>query len=388
MPLETVYTAEVQHLQILDEQGQLDEELAAEVRDVLTDDKVRELYCEMITSRVFDEAAFKLQRAGRMGTFPQNKGQEAATLGPAVALRRDGDQIVPSYRENIALMHHGLPMHTVLLHWMGDERGNVIPEGVGVTPVCVAIGAHIAHAAGHAMALKHFNQANDTDRVAMCFFGDGATSEGAFHDGLNFASVTKAPCIFVVQNNGWAISVPTHKQTASETFAQKAIAYGMPTLRVDGNDLFATYYAARKFTEAARRGEGPALIEAVTYRLADHTTADDAKRYRDPAEVAEAEKKDPFIRTRKFLEDRDLWDENAEQAQWDKARRIVREVVEAATKTPKPNSNDIFDYVFATPTPELIQQRDTRRTSSLGQQPQQGTLRNAPASSPRQAVHS
>ena len=374
MPLRTAYSAEIQHLSILDEHGNLDESLAEDIRDVLTDEKVRACYEEMITARVFDEAAFKLQRAGRMGTFPQNKGQEAAALGAALSLKKGYDQIVPSYRENLALMHHGLPMHTVLLHWMGDERGNDIPRDVCITPVCVAIGAHIAHAAGFGMGLNVLNELNDEDRVAMCFFGDGATSEGAFHDGMNFASVTKAPVVFVCQNNGWAISVPTKKQTASETFAQKALAYGMRTIQVDGNDLFAMYKASRDTVAAARKGDGPGFIEAVTYRLADHTTADDAKRYRDPAEVEKAQHRDPFVRLRKFLEARKLWDDDAETAAWDKARKTVSDVVAAATDIAKPDSNDIFDHVFEEMPAELRRQRDTRRTSSLGQDPSQVNL--------------
>lgn len=379
MPIETVYRGEVQRLEILDEQGRLDESLAADVRDVLTDDKVATLFEEMILARELDESAFKLQRSGRMGTFPQNKGQEAAALGAAVALRKGIDHIVPAYRENIALFHHGVPMHLILLHWMGDERGNAIPPELCVSPICVEIGAQVLHGAGIGWGFKLRNAREGTDRVCMTLFGDGATSEGDFHEGLNFASVMKAPVVFVCQNNGWAISVPTEKQSASQTFAQKAIAYGMPTIQADGNDLFASYKACRDMVEHARSGKGPAFVELTSYRLADHTTADDAKRYRSSSELEAAAKRDPFVRLRRFLEQAGKWDTARDAEAHDRAKKIVREVIEAATKIEKPLASDIFDYAFAELPPELQRQRATMATSSLGQNPQQETLRQRPA---------
>ncbi len=275
MPIKTVYTAQIEYLQILDENGVLDEKLA---KDTLTDDQVRYLYEFMITCRALDEIAFKLQRSGRMGTYPQNKGQEANAIGSGFAAKKGVDFLVPCYRENAALFLHGLPMHYILLHWMGDERGNQIPEGVQMTPLSIPIGTQMLHAAGIAWAFKLRKEA----RVAITYFGDGATSEGDFHEAMNFASTLQVPCVFYCQNNQWAISVPREIQMNSETVAQKAIAYGMPTIQVDGNDLFAVYKASRDAIERARAGGGPSFIEAVTYRLADHTTADDARRYRDP----------------------------------------------------------------------------------------------------------
>jgi pyruvate dehydrogenase E1 component alpha subunit len=375
MPIETVFSGEVKRLSILGPDGTLDEALAEDVRDVLTDDYVREIYGELLVCREFDEAAYRLQRSGRMGTFPQNKGQEAAALGPAIALRKGHDHIVPAYRENAALFHHGLPMHLVLLHWMGDERGNAIPKELCVSPICIEIGAQVLHGAGVAWAMRLQDKQTDDRRVCMTFFGDGATSEGDFHEGLNFASVMKSPTVFVCQNNGWAISVPTHLQSASRTFAQKALAYGMPTIQADGNDLFASYKAARDAVGHARAGNGPAFIELTTYRLADHTTADDASRYRPAGELEKAKLNDPLVRLRKFLEIRKLWDDDAETAGRDRAKKIVREVIEAATKIEKPASTDVFDHAFDTLPPELVRQRDTRRTSSLGQHPEQETLR-------------
>ena len=376
MGLKTVYQAEVKYLQIMDEDGRLDESLAADVRDVLSDERLVEMYREMIVARELDEAAFKLQRSGRMGTFPQNKGQEAVAFGAAAALKKGHDHILPSYRENAALFQHGLPMHYVLLHWMGDERGNQIdPNQYFVSPICVEIGAQCLHAAGWAWAFKLQNKKNGTDKVAMVFFGDGATSEGDFHEGMNFASVLKAPAVFVCQNNKWAISVPTSKQSASETFAQKALAYGMPTIQVDGNDVFAVYKACRDMVEHARQGEGPGFVEALTYRLADHTTADDASRYRPAEELEQARRQDPLLRVRKYLESRKLWDDARQAEAQERAKKIVREVIHAATSIEKPTPADMFDHCYAELPADLLLQRETMCTATLVQDPQQERLR-------------
>lgn len=374
MPLKSVYKTKIQHLSILDEEGRLDEALAEEVQDVLTDEKCVELLREMMVHRELDEAAFRLQRSGRMGTYPQNKGQEAVAVGVQLALKKGHDQIIPSYRENGALFQHGLPMHYILLHWMGDERGNAIPQKYAVSPVCVAIGAQCLHAAGWAWAFKLQNRKNGTDRIAAVFFGDGATSEGDFHEGMNFASVLKAPALFVCQNNGFAISVPTTKQSASETFAQKAVAYGMPTIQVDGNDLFAVYKAARDSVARIRAGEGPAFIEALTYRLADHTTADDASRYRTKEDLAAARTAEPFVRLRTYLSGKGMWDDQVEAAAVERAKKIVREVIEAATTIESPETSDIFNHAFADLPEDLRKQRDTLTTSVLVQEPQQERL--------------
>lgn len=370
MPRRVVYRAEVEFLQILDEDGHLDEELA---QHTLSDADVAELYEQMVICREFDETAFKLQRSGRMGTFPQNKGQEAASLGAAKALRKGIDYIVPYYRENPALFLHGLPMHYVLLHWMGDERGNAIPRNLSMNSLCVAIGAQTPHAVGIAWAFKLRKE----DRVVLCFIGDGATSTGDFHEGMNFAALMKVPCVFCCINNGYAISVPCCRQTASETFAQKALAYGMPTIQVDGNDLFAVYKAHRDAVERARSGGGPSFIEAVTYRLGDHTTADDARRYRPADELKNAVARDPLVRTRKYLESENLWGEGQEARLVERAKRIVHEVVEAALGIGKPAIEDLFDYTFNELPDEIKRQRRTMRTDSLGEEPGQEGLRPA-----------
>lgn len=367
MPLKTVYEAKIEYLQILDEDGNLDEKLA---KDTLTDEEVAKLYEFMILCRHYDEIAFKLQRSGRMGTYPQNKGQEAAAIGSGYAAKKGKDFLAPCYRENAALFLHGLPMENILLHWMGDERGNQIPEGVCMTPISIPIGTQMLHAAGVAWAFKIRKE----ERVAITYFGDGATSEGDFHEAMNFATALNLPCVFFCQNNQWAISVPRETQMASETVAQKAIAYGARGIQVDGNDLFAVYKASREAIERARKGGGVTLIEAVTYRLGDHTTADDARRYREEEEVEAWRRKDPMIRLRKYLEQRGLWDDATQQAAEAKAKKEVEEIVKRAEGIEPPTRDDIFDWTFAELPEEIERQKRTMRTSSLGQDPEQAGL--------------
>jgi pyruvate dehydrogenase E1 component alpha subunit len=368
MPRKTVFKAQIDHVSILDEHGHFDEKLA---KDTLSEDDVRFLYEQMVIYRHFDEVAFKLQRSGRMGTYPQNKGQEAAALGSGFAAKKGMDFLVPCYRENAALFLHGLPMHYILLHWMGDERGNQIPEGVHMTPIAIPIGTQMLHATGIGIAYKIRKE----PRCVVTYFGDGATSEGDFHEAMNFAASFQAPVVFFCQNNQWAISVPRETQTASETIAQKAIAYGMPGVQCDGNDLFAVYKCTREALDRARSGGGPSFIEAFTYRLGDHTTADDARRYRDPKELEAWIAKDPMIRTRKWLEARDLWDEEAQKKAEERARVIVAEVVKTAEGIEAPSTDDFFDHMYATLPPELEVQKRTLRTHSLGQNPEQSGLR-------------
>jgi len=371
MPKKTIYQARIDHIQILDEHGKLDEKLA---KDTLTDADVTFLYEQMSISRHYDEIAFRLQRSGRMGTYPQNKGQEAGPAGAGFVIKQRGsrDWIVPCYRENLALFLNGLPMENILLHWMGDERGNRIPEGVKILPISIPIGTHPLHAAGLAWAEKH----RKSGACAVTFFGDGATSEGDVHEAMNFASALKLPVVFFCQNNFWAISVPRSRQTGSETFAQKGLAYGMPCYQIDGNDIFASYKVTRDAIQTAVNDNQPVFIEAVTYRLGDHTTADDARRYRDPKELESWMKKDPLIRTRKYLESKGLWSDKKQKDLEARAKQIVDEVVKNAEGIAAPTKEDIFDWTFAELPPEIVRQKETMRTNSLGQMPEQEKLRS------------
>lgn len=371
MPTRTAYKTEIEHLQILDEQGKLDSKLA---KDTLSDEDVVFLYEQMSISRHYDEIAFKLQRSGRMGTYPQNKGQEAGPAGAGFAVRRHapGSWLVPCYRENLALFLNGLPMEHILLHWMGDERGNQIPDGVNITPISIPIGTHPLHGAGLAWSLKY--RGNPDKQVSVSFFGDGATSEGDVHEAMNFATALKVPAIFFCQNNRWAISVPIEKQMGSETVVQKACAYGMRAIQIDGNDIFASYKATRDAIAHAVKHNEPTFIEAVTYRLGDHTTADDARRYRDQAELDEWIGRDPLIRVRTYLQGKKIWDDTKQTELEAKAKDIVSSVVKNAEGIAAPTTDDIFNYTFAEVPAQLAKQRDTLRTTALGQNPQQETL--------------
>lgn len=372
MPSRTVYSATIDHLQILNEEGVLDEKLAPPgAPGTLTVEQVAFLYERMLECRHLDEVAFKLQRSGRIFTYPQNKGQEACALGSGFALRKGVDWLVPCYRENAALFLHGLPMGHILLHWAGDERGNAIPPGVNVTPIAIPIGTQMLHATGMAWAFKMRKE----DRVVCTYFGDGATSEGDFHEAMNFATAFNVPAIFFCQNNQWAISVPREQQMASETVAQKGIAYGATCVQVDGNDIFAVYKASYEARERARAGGGVTLIEAVTYRLGDHTTADDARRYRESKEVEAWVGKDPIIRTRRWLQSKGAWDDQKQAETSARIEATVKRIADEALNIPDPAVSEMFDSLYAEIPAELRKQRDTMHTHSLGQDPAQAGLR-------------
>ena len=360
MPARTVFTASIESVSILDEHGRFDAQLGA---DLIPDEDVIKLYEAMTVSRQFDQIAFKLQRSGRMGTYPENRGQEAASLGTAYALNND-DWLVPCYRENTGLFWRGLPMEYILLHWMGDERGNQIPTELCITPLAIPIGTQLLHAAGLAWACKYRKE----DRLACTFFGDGATSEGDFHEAMNFAANLDLPVIFLCQNNGWAISVPTKIQCSAPTLAQRGLAYGMESIQCDGNDIFAVVKVVKEAARRAREERRPTFIEAVTYRLGDHTTADDARRYRDEAELQLWLQRDPLVRLRNYLTERKMWNSTKEEALQTKAKEQVNAAAKRAEEIAATPSSEIFDAMYAEIPDEVRRQRDTMRTSSLGQE--------------------
>ena len=310
--------------------------------------------------RYLDEVAFKLQRSGRMGTYPQNMGQEATSLAAAYVLNQD-DWLVTCYRENCGLFWRGVPMEAILLHWMGDERGNAMPRPHFATPIAVPIGTQMLHATGLAWASKYRGE----KQIACTFFGDGATSEGDFHEAANFAANLDIPVVFCCQNNFWAISVPGKIQCSAPTVAQRGIAYGMPCLQVDGNDIFACVYAVKEAAERARKESRPTFIEMVTYRLGDHTTADDARRYRDQAEVDVWKLRDPLLRTRKFMESKKLWNSSKEDAMRQRIEVEVNAAVARSEQIVAPEVSDVFNYTFAELPSDLAQQRDSMQTHSL-----------------------
>ncbi|MBU2498803.1 MAG: pyruvate dehydrogenase (acetyl-transferring) E1 component subunit alpha [Proteobacteria bacterium] len=285
----------VEHLSILDETGRLDKGLEPEIPEEL----LLKLHRAMLLGRRFDERLLSLQRQGRVGTFAPITGQEASQLG-AVAALRPSDWMAPSFREMAAELWRGRSMESVILSYAGYNEGGRADEKGTTLPVSIPVGSQVLHAVGIAWAIKY----RQKDDVAMGFLGDGGTSEGDFHEGMNFAGVFQVPAVFVCQNNQWAISIPRSKQTRSETLAQKALAYGMPGIQVDGNDVLAVYAAATEAVERARSGGGPTMIECVTYRMMMHTTADDPKRYRKDEEVEAWKKRDPLIRFQKYLADK------------------------------------------------------------------------------------
>ena len=253
-----------------------------------------------------------------------------------------------------AALVRGLPLENVFFYNGGREEGNVAPQGINIFPVCIPVGTHMLHAVGFAYG-KQLQQQNV---VVATYFGDGATSEGDFHEACNFASVLKAPVIFICQNNQYAISMPVSKQTATTTLAQKALAYNMPTIQVDGNDILAVYQATAQAVERARKGNGPSFIECLTYRLADHTTADDWRKYRSEDEVKQWEKKDPLLRTKKFLEKNKLWDQQKEETLQKQVEGKIQEAVQLFENLPRARVQDLFAFTFKEKPPELQEQEE------------------------------
>lgn len=363
MPIKTVFQTAIEHVSILDENGKFDSKLG---KGLIPDADAVKLYEHMLLCRHLDEVAFKLQRSGRMGTYPQNMGQEATSLGAAYALNKN-DWLVPCYRENAGLFWRGLPMEMILLHWMGDERGNQIARDLHITPLAIPIGTQMLHATGLAWASKYRKE----NGIACTFFGDGATSEGDFHEAANFAANLDIPVIFFCQNNGWAISVPSKIQCSAPTVAQRGLAYGMHSVQCDGNDIFAVVKVVKEAAERGRKEKRPTFIEAVTYRLGDHTTADDARRYRKAEEVETWKKRDPLLRLEKYLRERKLWTDKKQEAALARAKDEVTAAVKRAEEITPPTAGDFFDSMYATLIDELAVQRTTMRTSSLGQDPSQ-----------------
>src|SRR5262245_27735380 len=337
-------TFQVEHLSILDSDGNLDAALEPEIPPAT----LRQMYRAMVRARRLDERMVRLQRQGRIGTFAPIKGQEAAQIGSIFTLEAR-DWMVPSFRETAAMLQRGWPIEKILAFFAGYlEGGQPGPEQRDL-PVTIPVATQIPHAVGLAYAAQY----RGDDAVVMVYFGDGATSEGDFHEAANFAGVWHVPVVFVCQNNQWAISVPLKKQTHSRTIAQKALAYGFPGVQVDGNDVLAVYEAGRAAVERARAGDGPTLIECVTYRLSMHTTADDPTKDRAEAEVKEWERKDPLTRFTSYLEKRNLLEKGLEEA-------IDAEIAAAVQRfeaMPPPDPLTMFDHAYAEPPRPLAEQR-------------------------------
>ncbi len=342
------YGQRLEHLSILDERGAVDDALDPG----FANDELLRLYRAMVLTRQLDIRMLRMQRQGQMGTFAPGRGQEATQIGSIRALRKS-DWYWPSYRSFGAQMWRGWTVEGLMLLWDGYFAGFEIPEGTNELPFSIIVGGHIAPATGIAMACRY----EGTDEVVLTNFGDGATSQGDFAEAVNFAGVYKSPIVYLCENNQWAISTPFEKQTASKSIAHRALGFGVEGIQVDGNDILAVSVAVEEAVARARAGEGPTVIEALTYRMDVHTTADDPTVYRKDDEVERWEAKDPIIRFEKYLRDRGALDdaaieaiESEERARVDAGRKLFDELKQK-------DYREVFDYVYATLPPELQEQR-------------------------------
>ncbi len=351
--MKTVAEFEIKYCQFLDAKGNLAPDAPALASDT---GELLKMYRFMTLARAFDAKAVNLQRTGKLGTYASCLGHEATHVGVAAAMQPE-DVLAPVYREFGSQIWRGVKMSSILLYWGGDERGNDFTAARQDFAWCVPIASQMLHGAGVAMAMKIRGE----KRCSVTYIGDGGTSEGAFYEGINVAGARALPAVFVIVNNRWAISVPIESQTATRTLAQKAIAAGIPGIQIDGNDVIAVRHTVGEALARARRGEGPTLIEALTYRLSDHTTADDASRYRDPREVTEAWTQEPLIRLRSYLTKLSMWDDAREEALKSECAREVEAAVDEYMGAPKPSTDEMFDYLFARPPRSLLEQREQAR---------------------------
>ncbi len=336
----------VETLSILDQDGNVDKSLEPKIPD----DDLRKLYRGMLLARRYDERMLMLQRQGRIGTYGPALGQEAASLGPAFVMGKD-DWFVPSFREPAATLWRGWPIEKLILWWGGNEAGATPPDGFKDLPICVPVASQIQYAAGAAWGCK----LKKNGGIAVGFVGDGGTSEGDFHEGVNCAAIFGAPLVVIIQNNHWAISLPRKKQTASPTLAQKALAYGINGIQADGNDILSMIVATQEAADRARKGGGPTLIEAVTYRLGVHTTADDPKKYRTEEEVARWKPRDPLHRFTLYVRNKKVLSEKQIAEMEEDVQAQITEGIEKAEKY-VPDPLEPFDHCFKERPPYLEKQ--------------------------------
>ncbi len=350
MPIKKIETFTVDHMQILDEQGKVDKKLEP---DISREDLLM-LHRAMTLSRMADTRMLNMQRQGRLGTLPACTGQEASFCAPVLAIR-DTDWFVGSYRELGGRLMRGEPLLNTLLVYNGYEEGSYNPNNSRTLPVAIILASQLTLAVGLAFGSRLLGE---KDTVALAMFGDGSTSEGDFHEAMNFAGVLKAPVIFLCQNNQFAISTPRDIQTASSTIAQKAVAYGMPGIQVDGNDPLAVYKAVKDAVDRARNGEGPSLIEAFTYRMLMHTTADDPTRYREDKEVEKWRQKDPLKRFQTYLTRKKLWNNKKQAALEKELKAEIDETIKKFESMTDFKPDAAFDFVYQDSFYTLEEQRN------------------------------
>ncbi len=347
----TAASFKIDYYQFLSPDGRLiSEDVPALARDF---DQLTELYRLMVATRAFDKKAVALQRTGKLGTYASCLGHEAAHVAIGSAMRKE-DCLAPMYREYGAQLYRGVKMSEILLYWGGDERGNDFSGPAHDFAWCVPIATQCLHAAGAALAF----QLRGEPRVAVTVVGDGGSSKGDFLEAINAASAFSLPLVLVVMNNQWAISVPRSKQNKAKTLAQKGIAGGLPSVQVDGNDLIACRWAMETAIEQARAGKGASVLEMITYRLSDHTTADDATRYRDDEEVQAAWKREPILRLRTYLSEQGAWNDTQEKALQQQVSQMVEEQVQEYLAKGQPSIESMFDYMFGDMPAPLRKQRD------------------------------
>ena len=335
--------------QYLDTEGEVIERLPGWTSEP---DTLINYYRRMVIGRQADAKAIALQRTGKLGTYPSCLGQEAIST-VFCSLMREDDVLIPYYRDHPGLMARGIPLSDILLYWGGDERGSASEYWRQDFPNCVPIATQAGHAAGVASALKIRHE----PRVAVCALGDGATSKGDFSEALNLAGAWQLPIVFVINNNQWAISVPRTIQSGAPTLAQKGVSAGLPSFQVDGNDVIALHEVLNEAIDRARQGKGATVVEAISYRLGDHTTADDASRYRSSDDLQHAWQKEPIKRLRNFLHHRGFWDEEKEQSLVQEATALIEKEVQTYLDTPLPPVKDLFDYHYANTPVQLERQK-------------------------------
>ena len=354
--IKDVFDGKVQYFQVMDENGNIDQQLFPKE---LNDQKLLEMLKLMIFTRNVDAKEVSLQRQGRSATYAPVLGEEAVNIGSALAMRKN-DIFVPAFRQHGVYIARGLPLHLFYMYWMGFEEGNAIPAGVNGYPMAVPVSTQMPHATGLALAQKYKNTGN----VVIAYVGDGGTSEGDFYEAINFAGVWKVPLVVIIQNNGWAISMPRSKQTAAATLAQKAIAAGIKGVQVDGNDAIAVYKAT---SEAIRNiSSGPTVIECLTYRMGMHTTSDDPTKYRNDKDVETWKAKDPILRLSKYLSGKGLWNAGIEATTTAEQTKKIDEEVELAEQF-KPDPKSMFENLYSYMPESLKNELDEAKANNFWQ---------------------
>ncbi|NQZ85170.1 MAG: pyruvate dehydrogenase (acetyl-transferring) E1 component subunit alpha [Nanoarchaeales archaeon] len=345
----------INHVSILDKDGNVDEKLASG----FTKEQISEMYYYLNLLRKFDEKLFNLQRSGKIGTYAQTRGQEASEIGSGLALK-ENDWFVPSFRELGIYLTRGTPKNLLVQAWNGDTRALGNPNHTHNLSLSIPIASQCVHATGIAWASKIKKEKD----VTIVYFGEGATSEGDFHEAMNFAAVFNLPIVFFCQRNGWSISTPTNKEMKTETIAQKAIAYGFKGIQVDGNDVLAVNKVTSQAIEKARSGDGPTLIESITYRMGDHTTSDDSLKYRSQEEINEWKLKDPVVRFEKYVTKNNILSEEEKNNMHQTIEKEINEAVEQGLGVEKPDPAQMFEDVFAK-MPEMLQEQKEELLAEL-----------------------